>query len=93
MSRVTLHHDGPVAWLRLENPAKLNALTAEMLAELEVHCATLERADIRGVILCAAPARAFCAGADIADLGALSPSAFARHWLSMSNRSFDRTSR
>ncbi|MEM7694810.1 MAG: enoyl-CoA hydratase/isomerase family protein [Pseudomonadota bacterium] len=82
---------GRVATLRLENPAKLNALTGAMVAELEAHVATVERADdVRAVVLCAAPAKAFCAGADIAEWSALSPVDFARHWVREGHRVFDR---
>jgi enoyl-CoA hydratase/carnithine racemase len=94
VSRVALEIDGAVAWLRIENPSKLNAFTAAMLAELEDHCAALERAEtVRGVILCAAPARAFCAGADIAEWGAMAPAEFARHWVRAGHRAFDRLAR
>jgi enoyl-CoA hydratase/carnithine racemase len=57
---------GPVAELRLDNPGKLNAFTPDMLGELLVFCEALDQAsDIRAVIVTAAPAKAFCTGADI----------------------------
>lgn len=94
MSSVSLSKDGAVAILRLENPSKLNAFTPDMLVELEVHCATLERdREVRCVILAAAPARAFCAGADIAAWSGLSPFDFARHWVREGHRVFDRLAR
>ena len=71
-----------IAEIRLDNPAKLNALTAGMLAELAAHCATIERTrEVRAVVLAAEGARAFCAGADIVAWAALSPSDFARLWV------------
>ncbi len=94
VSRVSLSHDGPVATLRLENPSKLNAFTPDMLAELETHCAALDRArDTLVVILAAAPARAFCAGADIGAWAPLAPDDFARHWVRDGHRIFDRLAR
>jgi hypothetical protein len=38
MSRVDLHVEGPLARVHLNNPAKLNAFTPEMLRQLEAHC-------------------------------------------------------
>ena len=43
MSALHLTIEGAVAELRLDNPAKLNALTVPMLEALDAHCATLER--------------------------------------------------
>lgn len=94
MSAVHLRRDGPIAHVVLDNPGKLNAFTPAMLAELEAHCATLERsADVRGVILRSEGDRAFCAGADIAAWAPLSPFDFARHWVREGHRVFDRLAR
>ncbi|MBF9049710.1 enoyl-CoA hydratase/isomerase family protein [Roseobacter sp. HKCCD9010] len=93
MSAVHLHL-GPIARLELDNPAKLNAFTPEMLAALEDHCATLDAdSSVLGVLLTAAPAKAFCAGADILAWGGLSPADFARHWVRDGHRVFDRLAR
>jgi enoyl-CoA hydratase/carnithine racemase len=94
VSAVHLHIDGPVAHVVLDNPAKLNAFTPEMLAELEAHCATLERTpEVRCVILRSEGDRAFCAGADIKAWAPLSPFDFARHWVREGHRVFDRLAR
>ena len=37
MSSVRLHIAGPVATLTLDNPAKLNCFTVDMLAQLAAH--------------------------------------------------------
>lgn len=85
---------GPVAEIRLDNPSKLNALTAGMLAALAEHCSAIERArDVRAVVLIAEGERAFCAGADIAEWADLSPTDFARHWVREGHRVFDRLAR
>jgi enoyl-CoA hydratase/carnithine racemase len=60
--------DGHVAVLTLDRPAKLNALTSEMTAELAGHVAAInDRADLRAVVL-TGTGRAFCAGSDISEL-------------------------
>ena len=43
MSRVHLSIQGGVAELRLDNPAKLNAFTVDMLGQLAGHLDTIER--------------------------------------------------
>ena len=92
--KVHLDIDGALARIRLDNPSKLNALTVEMLAQLEAGCATLEqRPDIRTVLITAEGERAFCAGADIKAWGALSATEFARNWVREGHRVFDRLAR
>ena len=85
---------GRIAEIRLDNPGKLNALTLPMLEALEAHCAAIEADQgTRAVVLTAAPARAFCAGADIAAWGDLAPADFARAWVRAGHRAFDRLAR
>ncbi len=94
MSALHLIRHDAVAELRLDNPARLNALTVPMLDALEQHCAALERdGTVRAVVLTAEPARAFCAGADITAWGGMTPADFARHWVREGHRVFDRLAR
>ncbi|MEM1363607.1 MAG: enoyl-CoA hydratase/isomerase family protein [Pseudomonadota bacterium] len=94
MSDVHLIYHGALAELRLDNPAKLNAFTPDMLARLEQHCMALDQdPGIRAVVLTAAPAKAFCAGADIAAWSGLPPATFARAWVRDGHRIFDRFAR
>ncbi|PWK61713.1 enoyl-CoA hydratase/isomerase family protein [Roseicyclus mahoneyensis] len=94
MSGVHLSVEGALARLTLDNPAKLNAFTPAMLAQLDAHCATLERsADVMCVLVQATGDRAFCAGADIAEWAPLSPFEFARNWVREGHRVFDRLAR
>ena len=94
MSGVFLDRRGPIAELRLDNPAKLNAFTPEMLGQLLVHCETLDMAgDVRVVLVTATGSRAFCTGADISAWGDLAPDDFARHWVRGGHRIFDRLAR
>jgi enoyl-CoA hydratase len=94
LSALHLIRHGAVAELRLDNPEKLNAFTAEMLEAVEPHCAELEKdPSIRAVVVSAADSRAFCAGADIIAWSELEPWEFARHWVRAGHRIFDRLAR
>lgn len=94
MSAVHLNIVDGIAEIRLDNPAKLNAFTVDMLKQLSSHLDRLERMqDIRCVIVTAEGERAFCAGADINVWGDLSPAEFARHWVRDGHRIFDRLAR
>jgi len=94
VSALHLEIDGPLATLRLDNPAKLNALTVAMLEALDVHCADLERnPGIRAVLVTATGERAFCVGADITEWSKLTPTGFARNWVREGHRVFDRLAR
>jgi enoyl-CoA hydratase len=94
MSMVHLILEGPLAELRLDNPAKLNAFTVPMLYQLAEHCDAIElHPGIRAVLLTAEGDRAFCAGADIAAWADLSPDEFARRWVRDGHRVFDRLAR
>ncbi|MEP4195049.1 MAG: enoyl-CoA hydratase/isomerase family protein [Aliishimia sp.] len=94
MSEINCIYDGSAAVLTVANEPKLNALTMEMLLQLEDHLVAIERNnDVRAVILTAAGAKAFCCGADIAEWGPLSPADFARFWVRDGHRVFDRLAR
>ncbi|MFA3918017.1 enoyl-CoA hydratase/isomerase family protein [Ruegeria hyattellae] len=94
MSAVTCTYEGGVAVLTLSNEAKLNALTTDMLHQLETHLIELDRAtDVRAVIVTGAGAKAFCCGADIVEWGPLAPAEFARNWVRDGHRVFDRLAR
>lgn len=94
MSAVHLTRDGKLAELRLDNPAKMNAFTAPMLAQLAVHLDAIDRdPTIAAVMLTATGDRAFCTGADINGWGDLGPAEFARHWVRDGHRIFDRLAR
>ncbi|MCY1667026.1 enoyl-CoA hydratase/isomerase family protein [Rhizobium sp. SL86] len=94
MSAVHLEIAEGIAEIRLDNPAKLNAFTVEMLEQLSGHLDRLERMrDVHCLIVTAEDGRAFCAGADINAWGDLSPAEFARHWVRDGHRIFDRLAR
>ncbi len=94
MTAVHLLTDGPIAEMRLDNPAKLNALTPVMLDQIMAHCDTIEsNGQVLAVLLTATGPKAFCAGADITAWADLSPADFARHWVRGGHRVFDRLAR
>jgi enoyl-CoA hydratase/carnithine racemase len=65
MSYATVHNDGPVSVVTLNRPERLNAIGAELLADMHnalVHAQT--DPDTRAIVLTGA-GRAFCAGDDL----------------------------
>lgn len=94
MSGVHLHVHGAVAEIRLDNPARMNALDTGMIRRIGEHCAEVElRPEIRAVVLTSEGDRAFCTGADIKAWGDIPPADFARHWVREGHRVFDRLAR
>ncbi|OJJ10717.1 MULTISPECIES: enoyl-CoA hydratase/isomerase family protein [unclassified Roseibium] len=91
MSGLHLIRHGTIAELRLDNPAKLNAFTVEMLEAVEPACAEVERDHaLRALVITAEDSKAFCAGADIMAWSQLEPWEFARNWVRYGHRIFDR---
>jgi enoyl-CoA hydratase / 3-hydroxyacyl-CoA dehydrogenase len=67
LSYVRVERRGPVAWVLLDRPEVLNALSSDLLEELVVRFRELASAsDVRAVV--------FAAGADIAEMAAKTPS-------------------
>ncbi|MGL4237042.1 enoyl-CoA hydratase/isomerase family protein [Tabrizicola sp.] len=94
MTGVRLHIAEGVAELRLDNPAKLNCFTVEMLGQLAGHLEVIEgRSEVRAVIVTGDDDRAFCSGADVNAWGDISPAEFARNWVRGGHRLFDRLAR
>jgi enoyl-CoA hydratase len=74
-AEVKVEERSALLFVRLERPAKRNALTSAMLERLgEIFAGVAARQDLRAVILSGAGAD-FCAGTDISELEALSPTA------------------
>ena len=91
MPKVLLAVEGQIATITLNRPEKLNALDAEMSAELEAAVAALERdGGVRVALLTAAGERAFCVGADIHAWSALRPLEMWRQWVRDGHRVFSR---
>jgi enoyl-CoA hydratase/carnithine racemase len=80
-----------VATIYINRPAKHNALTPEMLAQLEEILIGLDAdRDVRVVLVTAAGDRSFCAGADIKRFKALPPLDMWAQWTRLGHRVFDR---
>jgi len=74
-----LERQDQIATLVIQRPEKLNALNAELLAELDEAVRDLAGDDqVRGVVVTGAGEKAFVAGADIAELAQLEPLAAVR---------------
>lgn len=81
--------DGDVTTVLLDRPAKLNALTPEMLDALEAVLLRVAAGDARVLVLRGAGPRAFCVGADINAFSSLRPVAMWREWTARGHRVFD----
>ena len=90
---IDLDRDGPVAHLRLNRPAKLNALDRAMVARLAARCAEIEHDDGIRVVILSGEGKAFCAGGDIEAWAGESPESFGRHWLRDGHAAFDALAR
>ena len=82
---------GGVARITLDRPDRLNAISPELLHDLDLACAAVEADPGVRVVTLTAAGRAFCAGADLGAVRELSPDperwgAFMRLW----HRVFDR---
>jgi enoyl-CoA hydratase len=83
--------DGAVARLVLNRPQQLNAISPELLADLDAACARVEGEPAVKVATLTATGRVFCAGADLKTVQALAPDAprwndFIRRWHRVFNR-------
>lgn len=94
MSGIQYSVEDRIATIQLDNPAKLNALTPDMLVQLCHACDEIEAdPSILCVLLTAAGDRFFCAGADIKAWAGYAPQEFARYWVRSGHRVFDRIAR
>lgn len=85
--------DAEIATVVLDRPAKLNALTPQMLEDLESSIATVAASDARVLVLRGAGGKAFCVGADINEFAALGPVRMWRDWTARGHRVFDALAR
>jgi len=67
---VVYEKQGPVAWVTLNRPERLNAFSVQMRDDLyEVMSAVRDDPEVRVAVLKGAGERAFCAGADLTEFG------------------------
>jgi enoyl-CoA hydratase len=64
-SALTKHRAGDAVWLRLQRPAAMNAISTEVLDELNLALDEIESDDSVRVVVLTGTGRAFCAGADL----------------------------
>ena len=72
MSLIETTEAGACRIIRLARPVKLNALSGALLDALEAALEQAEASASRGLIVTGAGERAFCAGADLAEVAAMS---------------------
>ena len=90
VGQVVVSTDSTIATIRLDRPAKHNALTPEMLEQLDAILIHLDAdRSVRVVILTGAGDRSFCAGADIKRFKALDPLDMWAQWTRRGLRIFD----
>jgi enoyl-CoA hydratase/carnithine racemase len=89
--RLTL--DGEIATITLARPQKLNALDADMIAELQAYADAIDRDGAVRCALIVGEGKAFCAGGDVAAWGALPAIEMWRSWTRAGHRAFDALAR
>jgi enoyl-CoA hydratase len=90
---LSLTDDGQVATIVIDRRAKHNALTMELLAELQSHLTRVMHSDARVIILRTAGSKVFCVGADIAAFSRLPPIQMWRKWAPTGHQVFDQLAR
>ncbi len=76
LGTVTLKVNPPIAWVELNRPEKRNALSPQVIEDLENIIAEIERmpSDLARVVVIRGNGKSFCAGADISTFKGLKPS-------------------
>lgn len=88
---IRLSVEGPVATISLNRPEKLNALSLEMVADLEAIAAQVDaNQSVAVVVLNSTSEKAFCVGADINAWSSLEPLAMWHTWIAAGHRAFER---
>jgi enoyl-CoA hydratase/carnithine racemase len=90
MSFIELGFDGPLGLLKLNRPAKLNAITPDMLADITAAVAAFEgRQETRAIVVSGA-GKTFSVGADINVWSSLTSEQFRQSWVIGGQRAFAR---
>lgn len=90
MSFIEVGFDGPLGLLRLNRPAKLNAITPDMLADIEAAVAQIEEREATRAIVVSGEGKTFSVGADINVWSGLTPEQFRKSWVIGGHRAFAR---
>jgi enoyl-CoA hydratase len=94
MTTVRVERDGAVVRLTLDRPAQFNAISPELLHDLNEACADIERDPAVKAVTLTGAGRGFCAGADLKVVQELAPDP--RRWaqfMGFWHRVFDRIER
>ncbi|WP_231923984.1 enoyl-CoA hydratase/isomerase family protein [Microcella alkaliphila] len=87
---VAVSRGGAVATILIDRADKLNALTLDMLRQLEWVCEEIDRSPARVVLVRTAGTRVFCVGADITHFAGISAVQMWREWVATGHRAFAR---
>ncbi|WP_020660499.1 enoyl-CoA hydratase/isomerase family protein [Amycolatopsis benzoatilytica] len=82
--------DEQVATILIDRADQLNALTLDLLADLDDALAEIADSPARVVLVRTAGEKAFCVGADIKVFSRLAPEEMWRRWIASGHRTFDR---
>jgi len=94
MSTVRLERDGALAHVILDRPAQLNAISPDLLSDLDRACATIEGDPAVHAVALTGAGRVFCAGADLRVVQELAPDPDGwRGFMDLWHRVFDRLER
>ncbi|OYN87765.1 enoyl-CoA hydratase/isomerase family protein [Parenemella sanctibonifatiensis] len=85
--------DGQTATILVDRPAKLNAMSLEMIADLHRVVNEIETSDARVVVVRTAGEKVFCVGADIKQFLQLTPVQMHRIWLRRGHEAYDALAR
>jgi len=89
LKNLIIKYEPPIAWIVLNRPKKLNALTTELLKELSNTLDEIEEDDRIRVVVLTGSGRAFSAGADVTMFMGISPfkaAIFSRRFQEVTNK-------
>ena len=87
METVTVTSEGPVAFLTVNRPKKMNALNPQVIREIREALREMEGSQTRALVVSGAGDKAFVAGADIEGMTSMSP-AEAKNFSALSQEAF-----
>ena len=90
---IELDLDGAVAHLRLNRPAKRNALDQAMIDLLAERCMEIDRRERIRVVILSGEGAAFSAGGDVDAWASQSSESFGRFWIRYGHSAFDQLAR
>lgn len=89
LDTIIIRYEPPIAWIVLNRPAKLNAITADMIREISDTLDEIEEKENIRVVIMTGSGRAFSAGADVSAFMGVTPfkaAIFARKFQEVNNK-------